>query len=343
MVEQAPKHLPYLDGWRGLAIALLLVGHFFPIPGVNLGAVGVNLFFVLSGLLMARLLFIEQTPIALFYRRRVARIFPAVYAFMMVVLVAYASAGLPLSWPEIAAAATFMINYFPGEPGAAVMPFGHIWSLCVEEHSYVVLSLLAIAARRWRWHPRYLVGAAALASGLSGLAYWLSYKGAHLGFDRWLRTEVAAFGLLASALLLLCLHGRRLRLPALTVPALLAAGLMLHWWSVPAPVQTVGGVGLFALAINLLPGAPAWLQRMFSMRILRQLGLWSYSIYLWQQPFYLLHYRTGLAPGAALSLAVAAGVLSYYLLERPARAFLNRRWAGRQEDDVKPIRQADVA
>ncbi|CAH0287860.1 hypothetical protein SRABI118_03981 [Massilia sp. Bi118] len=39
-------HIPYLDGWRGLAIVFLLIGHFLPVPGLNFGAIGVSLFFV---------------------------------------------------------------------------------------------------------------------------------------------------------------------------------------------------------------------------------------------------------------------------------------------------------
>ena len=67
----------YLDGWRGLAIVLLLADHFFPVPGINFGALGVNFFFVLSGWLMTHLLFVQLTPIDVFYRRRIARIVPA--------------------------------------------------------------------------------------------------------------------------------------------------------------------------------------------------------------------------------------------------------------------------
>ena len=70
------RHIPYLDGWRGLAVAFLLLGHFFPVDGINFGTVGVHLFFVLSGLLMTRILFVQKVPLALFYQRRIARIFP---------------------------------------------------------------------------------------------------------------------------------------------------------------------------------------------------------------------------------------------------------------------------
>jgi peptidoglycan/LPS O-acetylase OafA/YrhL len=333
------NNLPYLDGWRGLAILLLLIGHFLPVPGINLGAVGVNLFFVLSGLLMARLLFIDAVPIPRFYQRRVSRIFPAVFFFLFATVVFFLATGSTVNWSEVFWAATFLNNYFPGEPGGAVMPFGHIWSLCVEEHSYVILSILAVAARRNGWRATYSVGLASAACAAAGITYWLTYPGAHLAFDRWLRTEVMAYGVFCSAFLLLLLRHRAVTpLPMLVVPSLLAAGMALHWWSVPAPIQTIVGTGAFALAINLLGRAPVALHAMLSFRPLRQLGLWSFSIYLWQQPFYLLTHRAGLSPVLGLGLALLAGMASFYLLERPMRAYLNARWSPAQASSTVPVK-----
>ena len=141
-------HLSYLDGWRGLAIFSLLVGHFFPVPGINLGSFGVSLFFVLSGVLMARLLFIQQVPLPQFYKRRIARIFPAVLAFLAIVVGIRLALEQRVSWSEVGAAGIFINNYVVGVLGKEAMPFGHFWSLSVEEHSYIVLSLIAVTARR---------------------------------------------------------------------------------------------------------------------------------------------------------------------------------------------------
>jgi peptidoglycan/LPS O-acetylase OafA/YrhL len=333
-MEQAPtRNIPYLDGWRGVAIGTLLIGHFFPVPGINLAHVGVHLFFVLSGLLMARILFINPMPLALFYKRRIARVFPTVFLFLIVILVAYLGSGQSVSWRESLAAATFLNNYFPGQPAGAVMPFGHIWSLSVEEHSYLVLSLVALAVRAGRVRAAPAVGLLALACATAAVAYWLTYDGVRLEFDRWLRTEVAAYGILLSACLLLCLEGKTLpRLPWPLFAVLGLLGLGTHWWAIALPVTTVVGVSAFALAINLLPAAPPLLQRLLSLRPLRQLGIWSFSIYVWQQPFYLyMKHRpvnAGLACAAA-GLAVATGITGYYLLERPARSWLNRHWGRR--------------
>ena len=62
------QHIEYLDGWRGVAIGMVLLSHFFRLS-YNAGRFGVDLFFVLSGFLMARILFEQRTPIAAFYRR----------------------------------------------------------------------------------------------------------------------------------------------------------------------------------------------------------------------------------------------------------------------------------
>lgn len=321
------KNVLYLDGWRGLAISFLLVGHFFPVNGINLGTAGVNLFFVLSGFLMARLLFVDKVPIPDFYRRRGSRVFPAAFCFLIILVLVYLQLDLVISWREVAAAAAFLINYFPGEPGAAVMPFGHIWSLCVEEHSYVLLSIVAVGVRRKWIRADVAVGALAALFGGIGVFYWLTYQGQHIEFDRWIHSEVSAFGIFASAAIFLAAHGRTMpKLPFPVIPALVAIGFAMHWWSVPGPVRTVFGVGAFALAINLLHGAPTLIQRVLSLRPLRQLGLWSFSIYLWQQPFYLYVGRHGMSPVIGVCLAVLAGIASFYLLENPARNYLNRKW-----------------
>src|SRR5690242_20540314 len=77
----------YLDGWRGAAILSVLFGHFVTSQGLNLGRFGVELFFVLSGRLMAEILFVRQTPLKTFFPRRLARIYPALFVFAVVVFV----------------------------------------------------------------------------------------------------------------------------------------------------------------------------------------------------------------------------------------------------------------
>ncbi len=332
------QHMDYLDGWRGLAIVFLLIGHFYPIPGINFGSLGVNLFFVLSGLLMSRLLFVKSVPIPLFYRRRISRIFPAFFVLLVAIVVIFLILKKEINWSEVAMAALFVNNYFPGEIGNAVMPLGHIWSLSVEEHAYILLSLIAIASRQ-RWaNPVHAVAFFTCVFAFAGTGYWLAFSGPELEFGMWLHSEVSAYGIFVSALFLLILNNRKIpRLPLPAYPALILLGIALHWWSVPSPVRTIFGVGVLALTINLLAEAPQSMKAALSIPPLRHVGIRSFSLYLWQQPFYLLHYRDGMPSWMALGFAIAAGVASFHLIENPVRLYLNSRWAREEEQAGAPV------
>jgi peptidoglycan/LPS O-acetylase OafA/YrhL len=329
MTNTSAKHLPYLDGWRGLAICLLLAGHFSPVRGINLGGLGVNFFFVLSGLLMGRILFIEAVPIPTFYRRRIARIFPLVYFFLTAIVLWYLVRGVPVVWPEVLAAASFVNNYIRNGNNASPMPFGHIWSLCVEEHAYVLLSLVALGARA-RWFSAHAaIGAALLGMIAIGFTYSFSYHGPDLYLDRWLHSEVSGFGILVSVFLLLQLNGKGPRtVPGFVIVALFGVGLALHWWWFAPPARTFLGITALAAAVNLLDRAPGWVRSPLSFGALRQLGVWSFSIYVWQQPFYLAVTEGRMPALAGIACALLAGVVSFYLVERPARSWLNRKWRG---------------
>lgn len=333
------SHIPYLDGWRGMAIAFLLVGHFFPVPGINLGAVGVNLFFVLSGLLMARILFVKNVDLPTFYRRRIARIVPSVAVYILAVVGWLAFSGRAIDWAEVAAAATFTNNYFQSADNS--VPLGHIWSLSVEEHGYVILSLLALLVRRRMLRARPALGAAALATAACAFVYWMVLPDGVLGTEFKLHTEVAAFGIFLSGFLAIGAKRPTLPAAALAVCALAAVGLALHWWWVPAALKVTLGCAAFALALNLLDRAPGFLHAALEIRPLRLLGTWSFSIYLWQQPFYLMVHNHGLPPAAGLAISLALGIAAFHLIENPARLYLNRVWTGRKR--VAAMDEVDAA
>jgi peptidoglycan/LPS O-acetylase OafA/YrhL len=162
-----------------------------------------------------------------------------------------------------------------------------------------------------------------------GFAYSLSYQGPDLYHERWLRSEVSAFGIIVSVFLLLHFHDRGPRAVHWTViAALVGFGLAMHWWRLAPPARTFLGVTALAAAVNLLERAPGWLRALLSFRALRQLGIWSFSIYVWQQPFYMAADAQRMAAPAAIGCALLAGIASFYLVERPARSWLNRKWRG---------------
>ncbi|MEH6437272.1 acyltransferase family protein [Massilia sp. DD77] len=320
------KHIPYLDGWRGLAIVCLLIGHFFPVPAINLGVVGVALFFVLSGLLMARVLFVQRTDFGTFYRRRIARVFPSVAVYLAVMTAIWTLSGQGFSEVELLAAMTFTNNYIGVELGA--MPFGHIWSLSVEEHSYVILSLAAYWCRA-RGHRGLSAMALILAVILGAIAVYSFVPAAHNSRFS-LRTEVASFGIFASGFVFLALAGKSIRWnTAWIAPAALLVGVAAHWWSVPTGLRIIVGWGAFALAVNFMAAAPGWFIALFESIWLRRLGVYSFSLYLWQQPFYLLSRHSGLPPVLGFACSLLVGWAAFHLVENPARVYLNKRWGAR--------------
>ncbi|HWE27018.1 MAG TPA: acyltransferase [Polyangia bacterium] len=161
LAPAAARHLPSLDGLRGLAILLVIVhqldlltkpvglgAHAFSAVGA-VGWVGVQLFFVLSGFLITGILVDSRGAanyFSGFFARRVLRIFPLYYATLLVafvVLPLFVSPSPPLAhdrhhqiwlW-------TYLSNWVnPYEAGSRAFP--HFWSLAVEEQFYLVWPFL---------------------------------------------------------------------------------------------------------------------------------------------------------------------------------------------------------
>jgi peptidoglycan/LPS O-acetylase OafA/YrhL len=327
-------HVKYLDGWRGIAIIVVLLGHFLRpyTQFILLARLGVDLFFVLSGLLMARILFEQGTPIGTFYRRRVARIIPALWLFLVVILTFEAFTGTPVTLTEIAALGTFTRTYVGGYIGADPIPIRHLWSLNVEEHCYLILSLVALALR-WR--------AAVVLLGFAGLTYVAIALHHHFGDgDYLLTTECAATFIMASA-------GYRL-LQKPTVPSwtpVAALGAAVACYAGPWYLSVLFPPLLLAFTVNHLENAPSWFLRGLSARWLCWCGVVSYSVYLWQEPLYMAHFQ----PVWGISLSVVVGAASFYLFESPLRSWLNENW-GRTpappaigtvvSDSIRPSRPA---
>ncbi|AZO74948.1 MAG: acyltransferase [Mesorhizobium sp.] len=323
--KAARTRLAYLDGWRGLSIALVLIGHFFPVPGINLGVLGVEFFFVLSGRLMGEILFIERFPLKKFFKRRFSRIYPALLVFVIAAMIGLSGTFIAFKWKAALTALTFTYNY----AGILINRAGaldHIWSLAIEEHSYVILALISVVVSGRANVVRLLVALSVLAMANGAISYWV------LGMDyetSYWRTDVHIASILLSAAI--CLLKADGRLPAFLrnrhVALGAAAGAVLLFLDpVPTPVHYLLGVPLLALAVNALDFAGAYLTGLLSSRPMVMLGLWSYSLYLWQQPFYKFVYDRGVTPLPMLAAVFACALASYYIVEKPARGWLNRNW-----------------
>jgi peptidoglycan/LPS O-acetylase OafA/YrhL len=327
--------IPYLDGWRGMAILLVLVSHFLLGAG---GELGVALFFVLSGYLVSGMLFQRETAIGTFFWRRATRILPTFWLYLALVAAYTALQPAPYIVPfqEMLATLAFLRTYLPAGESiwSAHWPIGHIWSLNVEEHAYLVLALIAVLARAssMKWLVRAALIGCVAASCVAILYYARTPPG---GTSPWvLRSECAALGMLASAWIRISRPLSRFTLVRdghwLMAPLALAAGLLCY---VPgAPYLAAPGLAplLLALAVNYLDCAPGLGLRVLSLPFLRWCGMCSFSLYMWQQPFYKAIALHGLSRAAALAQARAVGTGAFYCFEHPLRRYLNRVWQARR-------------
>lgn len=315
----------YLDGWRGLAILLVLESHFVKILPLNAGRLGVDLFFCLSGFLMAGILFIQRQPLQKFYKRRISRIFPAFTVFVILVFLLSLMSGVQTSWGEFVSTLFFWRTYTPAQPGiwGSPVPIGHLWSLNIEEHSYVLMSLILLCGIR-RGRDAWVLLLIGLSCLVMGVAYVkLGDRAPHWGV---IGTEVAASHLFLSSGYRLWRERVGLRVPSWMPLLALLVGVYCYsslapWWA-----SSLVSPFVLAFAVNHLSDIQPWFRQALSWQPVRQVGIWSFSIYLWQQPFY--HHMSSIPGGAWVALCAAglAGVMSFYWLEQPCREWLNRTW-----------------
>ena len=90
-IEETGQHLEHLDGWRGIAVSLVLLGHFWGDAHLwsGMSKLGVALFFVLSGRLMSEILFVRKSRLSTFFLRRFSRVYPALLVFVSVTTIAF--------------------------------------------------------------------------------------------------------------------------------------------------------------------------------------------------------------------------------------------------------------
>jgi peptidoglycan/LPS O-acetylase OafA/YrhL len=153
------KHIPQLDGLRGIAIIMVMCYHFFPNNILcNSGWSGVDLFFVLSGFLISGRLFpyLDDRKILLkFYRNRFLRIVPLYFAF----LVLFFSGWFLFSSRETLNTFTYYSNHwwqfflfiqnwiFANNPVEVKTHLQHLWSIAVEEQIYLLFPLFIVLVR----------------------------------------------------------------------------------------------------------------------------------------------------------------------------------------------------
>ncbi|MGV1752797.1 acyltransferase family protein [Agrobacterium sp. CG674] len=329
--SETQRHwLEYLDGWRGLAVIFVIFSHFGGIFLINSGRLGVELFFVLSGRLMGEILFEKKQEFIPFIKRRIFRVWPALIVFLLVsTAVLWFFPEKSVTTPQVLGAITFTSNYV-SIYFDRVRAWDHLWSLAIEEWTYLLLGAIAVFTSRIFTKAIPFLVVVMVGCMVNGAMQ--SYSGFDY-YEVYWRTDVRMASILAGTIAYLTLS--KLTVSPYVPLALGVAGVLLNFMVFPDPVKYSVGTLCLAGCIATLPRAPEWARSVLSWMPLRFVGFISFSLYLWQQLFYAF---LGDVPrlvlvGAAFVVAAA----SYYWIEQPARRYLNTNWGKRTNSALAPI------
>ena len=313
MLITSKKHLPALDGLRGLAILLVFFYHYagslqrtahstsMHILGAmfGFGWSGVDLFFVLSGFLITGILFDTQDDPAYykkFYVRRSLRIFPVYYIFLAVYgLFAFLHLGGHFHLGHLA------FLFYLGYPATLLWPalesvspsvhFTHLWSLCAEEQFYLV----------WPWvisrlRTPFLIIGACLGAISVAPALRTFFVLHHLSAWEYAFLPSRMDALAVGGLIAILMRGRgkslteKWALPVFLASSLCVIGICAARRTVDHADGMIGTAGFTFIAIAygalliLAVRQGGWLGWVFSLPLLRLFGRYSYGIYLFHFP-----------------------------------------------------------
>ena len=338
------KYISEIDGLRALAVLSVVFFHFFP-GWLSGGYLGVDVFFVISGFLITSQLIsfesdsIKETLLA-FYKRRIARLFPALFLSLSLTYLAVSFFFLPNDIANfensLVSVYTFWSNiyfwrdggYFGGND--QLKPLLHIWSLSVEEQFYLFspLSILLLLKLNARIEKSLVFGVFGIVVVSFILWKYINYIGGQNAAFFLLPTRVWQFGL--GALIAVSydgsankIEGRNFRQLLLSIFLLLI--LIGMFSKIGSDIQTilvsVGAVGF----INFASNNTSVIAIIFRSKWAVFFGRISYSLYLYHWPiavglnYYFIDQIPFIYSLVGVLASVILGWLSYSLIENRFR------------------------
>jgi len=328
------RRIPGLDGLRGICILAVLFGHLsgtrdFPIGAAaahvwSIGSLALLVFFVLSGFLISLMVLEErertgQVRLGRFYFRRTVRMAPPYFALVLGLAVMNTLGWIRLNPGDLSHAATYTSNYYPQRSWFV----GHTWSASVQEQFYLLWPavLVLFGTRR----AAIIAALTVVLIPAIRLAEWEIWRWEPVGH----RFETIADSM-AAGCVLACIRPQLHKIPAylsllrapwfFLLPVLALAANMMH--DHPRAEFAVG-VSVIVICVTLtldwiMTFPDGRVGRVLNWAPLRAIGLVSYSLYLWQQPFLNRESPAFYARFPVNVLfAFGAGLAAFYLVEQP--------------------------
>ena len=346
--SEVARHIPELDGIRGLAAVAVVFYHIAQLSIANtkgvfhaflnasmLGFLGVDVFFALSGFLITGILLRKRGQPHFyrnFYMRRLLRLAPP-YLLTLVLVLAFVSG----SGKFVLLSFVYLANFFAFFHVS--MAYGPLWSLSVEEHFYFL----------WPWLIRWgtergMVAVSVLLCAASPLVR--VYQAMHGGFSpyfSWYRFDGLAWGALLAIVVFRSAKYPRIAAPFFSVVAGLGAGVLLFGFHLYSIDKALGSALLYSAVPMLTCGVIGYSLKRRALlaplraRPLRFFGDISYWLYLIH--FLILYKAYGYVAGRhgfplwamlvaiTFSVSVASGVLVRKYIELPIQR-LKSRYSG---------------